>query len=230
MKCPRCGLINPDSALSCDCGYVFSSAQATPTAPTTVHDGAVATGRRLPIVAVAALMIAALLVVALVPQARESVLPSSALWGTWERVTSIQELNSAEFRSEKERQLLTFSWGGKVQAQLAGRYLEGTYRVLNQPDKSRRADLSANLLQIEWPAKEVPMWPGFYPPDHDFRRPSFTVQVGKDEGGHDKLILSESLRFPEPVASGPPGQTSIAHHFRRVRSAFEAVFDPTPHQ
>ena len=26
MKCPNCGLINPDSALRCDCGYDFPSA------------------------------------------------------------------------------------------------------------------------------------------------------------------------------------------------------------
>ena len=25
MKCPRCGLINPESALRCDCGYDFKS-------------------------------------------------------------------------------------------------------------------------------------------------------------------------------------------------------------
>jgi hypothetical protein len=27
MKCPNCGLINPDSALRCDCGYDFNSSK-----------------------------------------------------------------------------------------------------------------------------------------------------------------------------------------------------------
>ena len=27
MKCPNCGLINPESALHCDCGYNFESSR-----------------------------------------------------------------------------------------------------------------------------------------------------------------------------------------------------------
>jgi len=50
MKCPKCGLFNPDSAMRCDCGYDFESAQVKESyagEEAVMYSGTVSSGIRL---------------------------------------------------------------------------------------------------------------------------------------------------------------------------------------